>query len=132
MDSHYKVPEVEYSPSFLNPKFVWDPCPKPPSPVYIGEAPDALVEARRAWHAEVNKRRTRGAVQRSLAVRKARVERSAIPWEKLEKVPDDELDRYTICLLRKYAAKSLGIQGASRLLGGKPVLIQRITEARRT
>jgi hypothetical protein len=42
-----------------------------------------------------------------------------------------ELDRQPLAILRKYARFRLGVVGASKLHGGKPVLLQKILELRR-
>lgn len=51
-------------------------------------------------------------------------------WFSLTRMSLDELEEQPISDLRKYARHKLGIVGASKIRGGKPVLLKLIQEAR--
>lgn len=51
-------------------------------------------------------------------------------WQKLDEMDIDKLMEVPLEKLRKYAAHGLSIVGASRILGGKTVLVMRIVQAR--
>jgi|SaaInlV_110m_DNA_1040235.scaffolds.fasta_scaffold32846_2 hypothetical protein len=54
-----------------------------------------------------------------------------LPWQDFDQLDADALATYDIHRLRKYAANVLLIRGASKIRGGKPVLIARILKHRR-